>query len=80
MGQFTDMTNGLAVFLRIVDREGEASAFQFAFIAHLATGFCVERRLIQNDNRFLACRYAINGFAVDEQGGHFRVQFRGHSL
>ncbi|STL78523.1 Uncharacterised protein [Escherichia coli] len=33
--KFTDVTNRLAVFLRIFHRKGEVSAFQFAFIANL---------------------------------------------
>ncbi len=46
-GDFTDMTNSTAVLLRIADREGEASAFQFAFIAYLTAGFRIERRLVR---------------------------------
>lgn len=50
--KFTDVTNRLAVFLRIFHREGEVSAFQFAFITNLTAGFRIEWRLIQHDHSF----------------------------
>ena len=60
--KFTDVTNRLAVFLRIFHREGEVSAFQFAFITNLTAGFRIEWCLIQHDHSFLACIDGINRF------------------
>lgn len=54
--QFALMANRLTVFLRVAYAEAETVAFQFAFIANLAAGFCVERRFVQNDNRILTRR------------------------
>ena len=70
------MTNGLAVLLRVADREGEARAFQFAFIAHLATGLRIERGLVEDHYRFLTRADAIHRFAIDEQRSHFAVQLQ----
>ena len=74
--KFTDVTNRLAVFLRIFHRKGEVSAFQFAFIANLTAGFRIEWRLIQHDHSFLACIDGINRFTINKQRSHFAVQFQ----
>lgn len=61
-GQFTNMANCLAVLLRVADLEGETGALQFAFVTHLAAGFGVERRLVEDNNRFLTGVHRVNRF------------------
>ena len=56
------MTNGLTVLLRVADGEGEACAFQFAFIANLAAGLRIERGLVEDHYRFLARADTIHRF------------------
>ncbi|MND20558.1 hypothetical protein D3C80_108910 [compost metagenome] len=70
------MTNSLAVFLGVSHGESKIAAFQLAFVAHLAARFRVERRFVQNDNRFLASADAVYGFTVNKQCGHFTGQFQ----
>ena len=74
--QFTNMTNCLTVFLCIADLEGETGALQLAFIPHLAAGFSVERRLVEDHYGFLTGVHRIYRFTIDKQGSHFAVQFQ----
>lgn len=70
----------LAVFLGVADRKAKARAFQFTFIANLTTGFRVEWRLVQNNNRFLTGSDRVDRFTVNKQRSDFAVQFGGRSL
>src|SRR5690348_12959447 len=58
------------VFLRVRDFETDAVGRHDASVADLATGFTVERRLIEDDRAAFALFQRANFLAVAQHGGY----------